>query len=70
MWRYRHPHATATVSKSGLTAVCLMVFKAAIMCLEVRRRSRIETKLLSVQGVCRVGQPEVWVEVGCEKTGP
>lgn len=67
MWRYRHPHANATFSKSGLTAVCLMVFRAAVMCLEARRRSRIETELLSVQGVSRVGQLEVWVEVRCER---
>ena len=65
--RYRHPPATATFSTSGLTAVYLMVFQTAIMCLEVRRRSRIETKLPSVQGVCRVGQPEVWLEVGVRR---
>lgn len=32
------------------------------MCLEVRRRSRVETKLSSVQGTFRVGPYEVCME--------
>lgn len=40
------------------------------MCLEVRRRSRKETKLFSEHGVFMVGHYEVCLEAACERTGP